>query len=98
MGNLFSSCCSSKHLLLLPIVFSSLAAHAGTVTTGTIAGNLSVNSTGAAVYSMPIEVPPGVSDMQPTLAISYKSGGSNGLLGKGAALSGFSVIYLGLLI
>ncbi|MCP4126461.1 MAG: hypothetical protein GY753_05295, partial [Gammaproteobacteria bacterium] len=68
-------------------------AHAGTVTTGTIAGNLSVNSTGAAVYSMPIEVPPGVSDMQPTLAISYKSGGSNGLLGKGAALSGFSVIH-----
>ena len=58
---------------------------------GSIPGQLSVEQ-GAAVYTVPIEVPPGVAGMQPDLAITYNSNAGNGLLGVGFSLSGLSVI------
>nr|VFK81488.1 MAG: virulence plasmid B protein [Candidatus Kentron sp. SD] len=62
---------------------------------GSIPGQLSVRQ-GAAVYTIPIEVPPGVApgitDTQPDLAITYNSNAGNGLLGVGFSLSGLSTI------
>jgi len=59
---------------------------------GAINGNLSVDSTGAANYTIPIDVPPGINGMQPNLSLSYNSNGGNGLMGVGWSLNGISVI------
>ncbi len=49
-------------------------------------------SDGAALYSVPIVLPPAVNDLKPGLALSYYSGGGNGLVGLGWSLSGLSTI------
>lgn len=54
--------------------------------------NASVSETGAANITLPIAVPPGTGGMQPQLAISYSSQGSNGLLGVGFNIAGLSAI------
>nr|VFK80785.1 MAG: virulence plasmid B protein [Candidatus Kentron sp. SD] len=58
---------------------------------GSIPGQLSVRQ-GAAVYTIPIQIPPGVAGMQSDLAITYNSNAGNGLLGVGFSLSGLSTI------
>ncbi|MCW5620593.1 MAG: VCBS repeat-containing protein [Burkholderiales bacterium] len=55
-------------------------------------GEFEVTESGSASYTIPIQVTPGTGGMQPKLAISYDSRGSNGLLGAGWSLSGFSGI------
>ena len=59
---------------------------------GAIDGVLDVGMMGAAVYSIPIELPSGINGMQPSLAITYNSQSGNGLLGWGWDLTGLSVI------
>jgi RHS repeat-associated protein len=59
---------------------------------GSIDGQLNVSPTGAAIYSIPIEVPAGVGGMQPALSIVYNSQAGNGVAGWGCNISGFSVI------
>lgn len=58
----------------------------------TIPHSFSVGPTGQSSYSVPIEVPPGIAGMQPELSIDYSSMASNGPLGVGWAISGFSSI------
>lgn len=62
------------------------------VYSGTLRGQLTVNQQGAANYTIPIEVPPGIQDIQPKLGLSYNSLRRNGLLGWGWHLSGLSTI------
>ncbi len=59
---------------------------------GTIPGSLSVTPGGGAVYSMKIEVPPGMAGMTPELGLVYNSHGGEGVLGKGWGIGGMSVI------
>jgi hypothetical protein len=47
---------------------------------------------GAAQYTVPIELPPAVNDLKPSLALAYNSRSGNGLVGVGWSLSGFSTI------
>lgn len=79
---------------------TSATAHDPSLSMGTVpssvvghtVGSFSVSNTGAATYSVPIVVPPGVAGVQPQLSINYDSHGGNGLLGVGASLGGFSEI------
>jgi YD repeat-containing protein len=55
-------------------------------------GSFSVSTTGAATYSVPIEVPPGTNAMAPVLSLDYTSHAANGTMGVGWALSGIPTI------
>ncbi|MGD9107984.1 MAG: SpvB/TcaC N-terminal domain-containing protein, partial [Gammaproteobacteria bacterium] len=59
---------------------------------GSLSGKLEVNEVGAAVYNVPINVPPGTAGMTPKLSITYSSNQKNGLLGMGFSLEGLTSI------
>lgn len=59
---------------------------------GTISGSFEVSQSGAAVYNVPIVMPPGVAGMKPDLAFAHNTQSSNGHMGVGWSLSGLSTI------
>lgn len=71
---------------------STGAPRSETVAAGSIAGAFSASPTGEASYTMPLTLPPGRGGMTPSLAVSYDSGGGNGLLGMGFSIQGLSSI------
>ncbi len=60
---------------------------------GNLVGNFNVSGGGAATYSVPIAVPPGIRGMQPSLSVAYNSDRSNGIAGWGWSISGLSRIH-----
>jgi hypothetical protein len=60
---------------------------------GVLTGQLSVGSSGAATYTVPISIPPGTAGMAPNLSLVYSSQGFDGIAGQGWSLSGLSMIY-----
>ncbi len=54
----------------------------------TTPGQFQVSESGAATYTIPIQVPLGVGGMEPKLSLNYSSQSGNGLLGVGWSLGG----------
>ena len=54
--------------------------------------NVEVTHTGAATFSIPIDVPPGVGTAVPQLSLLYNSMSGNGILGMGCGIQGLSSI------
>jgi RHS repeat-associated protein len=59
---------------------------------GTIADAIRVGPSGAAEYSVPLDLPPGTAGIAPALSLDYSSQSGAGLLGYGWSLSGLSSI------
>ncbi|MFC1748566.1 RHS repeat-associated core domain-containing protein [Pseudomonadota bacterium] len=76
-------------LLLVLAVFShkGLAAEPGTIPT-----HFSVSPSGAATYTVPIEVPPGVNGVTPKISLVYNSQAGEGIVGLGWSIAGLSKI------
>ena len=64
----------------------------GALDFGNFSGNLSVSPSGAAIYTVPIKIPPGVAGMAPDLNLVYNSQAGDGPLGQGWSLTGLSMI------
>jgi hypothetical protein len=79
-------------VLLLGIPTQATASIDTSALVGSTAGSLSINQ-GAANYTIPITVPPGIAGMQPELSINYNSNAGNGQLGVGFSLGGLSIIH-----
>jgi RHS repeat-associated protein len=60
---------------------------------GTLTGRLDVGPSGAATYTVPISIPPGIAGMAPNLSLVYNSQGGNGIAGQGWELAGLSMIH-----
>ena len=84
---------SARLGLFLVCLFSSAQIYANTLV-ATLPGDFSVGNTGAAQYSIPIEIPEGTAGVQPQLTINYNSQSDNGLLGVGWSLAAASRVAL----
>jgi hypothetical protein len=71
---------------------SATLEHTPSAKFGKIADAFSVSSTGDAVYSISLNVPPGRLGMEPHLSLAYDSGSGEGPFGTGFGLSGLSSI------
>jgi hypothetical protein len=69
----------------------ALSSQAATLV-GRIGGEPGVNATGAATYTIPINVAAGMNGLRPSIALSYSSQAGDGAAGIGWSLSGFSAI------
>ena len=81
-----------KQVLILVIIFLNTTLLFGQASVGTLPGNLEVDMSGAATYSIPIYIPPGTNGMQPNVSLVYSSMAGSGVMGVGWSISGLSAI------
>ncbi len=87
-----------KNYFLVAFLFLTFLLSAQSTPTGSSAevgitdGQLEVSLSGAATYSLPIKVPPGINGVVPNIALSYNSQAGNSSAGYGWDISGLSTI------
>nr|NQU92355.1 hypothetical protein [Bacteroidota bacterium] len=59
---------------------------------GTLPGSFGVSPSGAATYTIPLDLPPGRAGMTPEISLNYNSQGGDGVMGKGWSIGGWSFI------
>jgi RHS repeat-associated protein len=62
---------------------------------GATIGSFNIDPRGGATYAIPLQVPPGVNGLAPSLSIAYSSNGGSGIPGFGWQIDGISTISLG---
>ena len=83
-----------RQSLLLLIILHALTTVRASVLVGKTEGAMTVGATGAANYTIPIKLLPGLSDFVPQLSLTYNSQAGNGLAGFGWNISGMSAITI----
>jgi RHS repeat-associated protein len=78
-------------LLLLAAAAFAWRTDAATLT-GRVAGEFAASATGAATYTVPIQVAAGMNGLKPAIALAYDSHSGDGLAGMGWTLTGFPAI------
>ena len=81
--------------ILIGAVFGGvgvLTASLAGAASGRTEAQFQVTNTGAAQYSIPIVVPPGVNGLTPQISLGYSSEAGNGLMGVGWNIGGLSAI------
>lgn len=84
-----------KCFYIVAFVFCNLIGYSqvtNSTEVGVTEGQLSVSLTGAANYSIPIKVPPGINGIVPQISLVYNSQAGNGMAGYGWNISGISMI------
>ena len=84
----------SRTVLYLLAIMMLPQAVAASVLVGKTEGTFSVSPTGAATYTIPINVQKGMSDFAPDISLSYNSQAGNGIAGIGWGISGLSSISI----
>lgn len=75
-----------------PTTPTTLTPSLGSGEVGSTRGDLSVSKTGGAVYSIPIDLPPGVNNVAPSVSLNYSSHSGDGIAGWGWNIGGISKI------
>lgn len=87
-----------KHLSFYLALFQAVSlmpAFADVYSVGSPDGSFCVGESGAAQYSVTIDVPKGINGMQPSLAITYNSQSGNNIAGWGCGIDGIPTITRG---
>ncbi|MBV6500137.1 MAG: hypothetical protein CJBNEKGG_02606 [Prosthecobacter sp.] len=78
-----------------PVALPPGAESIPSVPVATSAGEFKVGQDGSASYSIRLQGPKGVANVEPAISLDYNSGGGDGIVGLGWNLSGLSVINRG---
>lgn len=73
-------------------LFMASPLHATDNAVGTPKGLFQVNESGAATYTLVLDIPNGIGGMQPSIGVTYNSQGGNGVAGWGCNITGISAI------
>ncbi|GEM_PF-2783532 len=74
------------------LVLSFMGISQNTIKVGTLPGEFGVSQSGAAIYTIPLDIPPCRASMEPDLAFVYNSQSSTNIMGEGWNITGFSSI------
>ena len=86
MKKLFTVCC------IFAVLIYEIKIFAQAYEVGALPGQITVSATGAFIYTMPLDLPPGRAGMEPALAFVYNSHAPSNIMGVGWGLAGFSSI------